>query len=205
MQARTVARTAIGIDFGGTGVKAALVDVDRGHLMMEKVRVLTPRPATPEVCIPLVRDLADRVLATAPVPVPTDVPVGLGFPAVVVAGSPRTAAHVDRSWIGYPLAPSLQRAMGRPVAIDNDADAAGAAEMRFGAGAGVPGMVVMVTLGTGIGTSLFVDGHHVPNTELGHLSMRGRDAEFWASGAARKRRNLGWDRWAEDLDEHLRF
>jgi polyphosphate glucokinase len=130
-------------------------------------------------------------------------PVGVGFPAAVIDGVVLTAANVDKAWINYPAEEKLGHAVGRPVAVANDADVAGLAEVRFGAGAGRKGVVMVLTVGTGIGSGLFVDGKLVPNTELGHLEMRGKDAETRASDAARSRRNLTWDQWAKVFNEYL--
>ena len=128
---------------------------------------------------------------------------GIGLPAAVLDGVTKTAANVDKSWIDAPAEEIFATALGRPVMLMNDADAAGLAEMRFGAGAGVNGVVLMLTLGTGIGSALFLDGRLVPNTELGHLEIRGKDAETRASAAVRERRGLSWRRWAGRLDEYL--
>ena len=130
-------------------------------------------------------------------------PVGVGVPCVVLDGITRTAANVDPGWIGFEAEAGLAHVIGRPVTVINDADAAGLAEMRFGAGQGSHGVVFVLTLGTGLGSGMFVDGRLVPNTELGHMEIRGRDAEKRSAAAARIRRGLSWKAWAADLDEHL--
>jgi polyphosphate glucokinase len=142
-----------------------------------------------------------RVVGEAPVP--ADTPVGVGFPGVVLGGVTKTAANVDPGWTDFPAADALRRALRRPVTVVNDADAAGVAEMRFGVGKGEPGSVIMLTLGTGTGSALFWNGTLVPNLELGHMEIRGRDAERRSAAAARTRRGLSWKAWAADLDEHL--
>ncbi len=191
---------AIGIDVGGSGIKAAAVDPTTGTLVSEKTRVLTPAPSTPAAVVASIVRLVKRIEASLGV---KGLPVGVDFPSVILDGKTMTAANVDASWIQYPAVDHLERALRRPVALLNDADAAGLAEMRFGAGAGRRGVVLVLTLGTGVGSGLFVDGTLVPNTELGHMEIRGRDAERRSAAAARLRRGLSWKAWAADLDEHI--
>lgn len=184
---------AIGIDVGGSGIKAAVVDVATGDLITDRVRVDTPQPATP----PAVTAAARGLIA----PFPSELPVGVGFPAPVVNGVTTTAAHVDAAWVGAPARDLFCQGMGRPVALINDADAAGVAEARFGAAAGVRGVVVLLTLGTGIGSAVLHDGVLLPNTELGHLEIRGKEAEQRAAAAVRERHGLSWQEWASRLSE----
>ncbi len=184
-----------GIDVGGSGIKGAPVDTRSGELLTERVRVKTPRPATPEA---IVRTAVEVVVQSG-----WDGPVGCGFPAVVKDGIVHTAANIDDSAIGFDLGGALRSELGAAVGVVNDADAAGLAEMRWGAGRGVGGVVLMLTLGTGIGTSLFVGGRLVPNTELGHIEIRGQDAEHRAADGARKREDLNWKQYAGRLDEYL--
>ncbi len=184
-----------GIDVGGSGIKGAPVDTRSGELLTERVRVKTPRPATPEA---IVRAAVEVVGQSG-----WDGPVGCGFPAVVKDGIVHTAANIDDSAIGFDLGGALRSELGAAVGVVNDADAAGLAEMRWGAGRGVGGVVLMLTLGTGIGTSLFVGGRLVPNTELGHIEIRGQDAEHRAADGARKREDLNWKQYAGRLDEYL--
>ena len=184
-----------GIDVGGSGIKSAPVDTETGELIAERVRIKTPRPATPEA-----------IAATAVKAVKQygwDGPVGCGFPAVVKDGVVRTAANIDQTAIGFDMQGRLEQELGNQVRVINDGDAAGLAEMRWGAGRGADGVVLMLTLGTGIGSSLFVEGRLVPNTELGHIEIRGEDAEYRASDSARKREDLGWNEYAKRLDEYL--
>jgi polyphosphate glucokinase len=185
----------LGIDIGGTGIKGAPVDVSAGKLAAERVRLLTPSPATPEAVAAVVGELL--------VALGTPGPIGVTLPAVVRNGIVETAANIDAAWIGTDAVELFGRTTGRPVAVINDADAAGIAEMRFGAGRGRRGVVVMVTLGTGIGSAVFVDGTLVPNTELGHLPLHGGDAENWAAESVREREDLSWKKWAHRLQQYF--
>ncbi len=193
-------RFAIGVDVGGTGVKVALVDVESGVLAGARRRVMTPQPSTPGAVTKVIARLVQRVGREAG---SAGLPVGVGMPSVVVDGVTRSAANIDPAWVGFDAAAGMSSAIGRPVVVLNDADAAGLAEMRFGAGAGVGGVVLVLTLGTGFGSGLFVDGKLVPNAELGHMEIRGRDAERRSAAIARVRRGLSWKAWAADLEEHL--
>lgn len=185
----------VGVDIGGTGIKAAPVDLDRGSLAAERVRIETPRPSTPKA----IADAVAGVLARFD----TAGPIGVTLPAVVRNGIVRTAANIDESWLGTDANDLFGSATGRPAAVLNDADAAGLAEMRFGAGQGHKGVVVLVTLGTGIGSALFVDGTLVPNSELGHLHLHHGDAEAYAAESVRERDNLSWGEWARRLSAFL--
>lgn len=202
MPATTTAdrRIAIGIDVGGSGVKAAAVDVSTGEIVGERHRVATPQPATPGAVVAVIGRLVARLSREARTPA---APVGVGVPCVVIDGVAKTAANVDPGWVDFDAGSALTAAIGRSVVVLNDADAAGLAEMRFGAGVGTHGTVFVLTLGTGLGSGLFSDGRLVPNTELGHMEIRGRDAEKRSAAAARIRRGLSWKAWATDLDEHL--
>jgi polyphosphate glucokinase len=197
----TDGRLAFGVDVGGSGIKAAIVDVDSGEMRSERLRVPTPTPSTPDKVsasiVRLIRRLAKSI------PVPDDAPVGVGLPGVAIDGRLKTAANIDPAWVDYPIAEKLSKALKRQVEIVNDADAAGIAEMRFGVGAGKRGTVIFLTLGTGVGSGVFLDGTLVPNTEFGQMEIRGRPAERRSASAARTRRGLSWKAWAQDLDEHL--
>ena len=191
---------AIGVDIGGSGIKAAPVDVVTGEVLAKRTRVPTPQPSTPAAVADAVRDLlapmlpASRVAAT----------VGVTVPAVVRHGVVETAANIDQGWIGTNAESLFGEALGCPVTVLNDADAAGLAEVRWGAGFGHDGVVLMLTFGTGIGSALFVDGKLVPNTELGHLELDGKgDAERWASAGAREAAGLSFRRWAKRLQRYL--
>jgi polyphosphate glucokinase len=191
---------AVGIDVGGSGIKAGAVDVATGRLVRPRLRVVTPSPSTPDAVVSAITRLANRVAKAAGVPT---APVGVGIPSVVIDGVARTAANIDPGWIGFAAETALRASLRRPVCVLNDADAAGIAEMRFGAGRGEMGSVLVLTLGTGVGSALFIDGRLVPNLELGHMEIRGRDAERRSAAAARIKRGLSWKAWAADLDEHL--
>jgi len=183
-------KTAVGIDIGGSGIKGAPVDLKLGEFITERVKIATPQPATPEAIAPVVAE----IVAGA-----GDGPVGVTFPAVIHHGVALSAANVDRSWIGTDVEALMSEAVGRPVHVVNDADAAGVAEVRFGAAKDVSGVVLMTTLGTGIGSALFIDGRLVPNTELGHLEIDGHNAESRAAASVREEEDLGWTEWAERL------
>jgi polyphosphate glucokinase len=185
----------LGIDIGGTGIKAAPVDLSTGTLVAERVKIDTPRPAVPAAVAGVVRELVVGFAWTGP--------AGITFPGVVTDGVTRTAANVDKSWIDLDARELLAKATGLTVTMINDADAAGLAEIKFGAGAGQKGTVLMLTLGTGIGSALFYDGVLVPNTEFGHIEIRGREAEKRASEAVREEHELSWGKWAGRVDEYL--
>ena len=206
-KAATAPKLAIGVDVGGSGIKVAAVDVAAGTLAGLRHRIATPQPSAPEVVVPAIIRTVRRVaretglIATRGTAVAAA--VGVGMPSVVLDGVTKTAANIDAAWVDFDLATHLRQALRTPVFVLNDADAAGLAEMRFGAGAGEPGVVFVLTLGTGLGSGMFNDGVLVPNTELGHMEIRGRDAERRSAAAARTRRGLSWKAWASDLDEHL--
>jgi polyphosphate glucokinase len=183
---------AIGVDVGGSSIKCALVDVETGAFVGE--RFSTPTPAHDST------DMLLEALAEVVAKVPPQHAVGLAFPSVIRNGVVRTAANLNKAWIGLPLAALAAKKLGRPVVAINDADAAGLAELQYGAARDVPGTVLLLTLGTGIGSALFVDGKLVPNTELGHLQVAGREAEKRASGRAKVEAGLSWDGWADELN-----
>jgi polyphosphate glucokinase len=192
---------ALGIDVGGTGVKAALVDLATAELVSPRVREKTPQPSTPDAVAQTIRSVIEKALDGRDVP--ADLPVGCGLPGVVKNGRLTTAANIDPGWVDWPAEERIGEAIGRRTRIINDADAAGLAEVAYGAGRDRPGTVLLLTLGTGIGSALFLDGCLVPNTEFGHLEMHGRDAETLVSGAARERRKLGWKRWAREFNGYI--
>jgi polyphosphate glucokinase len=188
---------AIGIDIGGTGIKGAVVDTDSGELVSDRVKVATPRGGEPEAVVAEVAAMVERFGDRT-----GTVPIGVCFPAVVIDGRTMSAANVSRRWIGLEAEQLFAGALGREILFVNDADAAGVAELRFGAARGRDGLVLVTTLGTGIGTALLQDGILVPNTELGHLELDGRDAEKRASYAAKERSRLSWRRWARRLQRY---
>jgi polyphosphate glucokinase len=191
-----VGEERFGVDIGGTGIKGAVVDVETGALTTERTRVLTPHPATPESVVPVVKEVVNKTEYAGP--------VGCAFPAVVKNGVACTAANIDPSWIGTSVADAVSEQLsGVPVSVINDADAAGIAELRFGAGRDVGGVVVMLTVGTGIGSALFVDGRLVPNSELGHLEVDGHVAERRASEIVREEEDLSRKQWAKRFNRYL--
>ena len=205
--ARDSRSLAVGVDVGGSGIKVAVVDVTRGVLAGPRLRVATPQPSTPDVVVPIIiRTVIRAVRETGLISgrnKSVRLPVGVGMPSVILDGVTMTAANIDQGWVEFDLRSRLRQAFAGTVEIINDADAAGLAEMRFGAGAGERGVVFVLTLGTGLGSGMFNDGILVPNTELGHMEIRGRDAERRSAAVARTRRGLSWKAWAADLDEHL--
>lgn len=194
-------RIAIGVDVGGSGIKAAVVDVEAGRFRSERLRVPTPTPSTPDAVSAAIGRLVKRLVKSSGLGPTT--PVGIGLPGVTLNGVLKSAANIDPAWIDFPIVERLTRLLGRPISIINDADAAGIAEMRFGVGRDQPGVVIFLTLGTGVGSGVFVDGKLVPNTEFGQMEIRGRVAERRSAAAARVRRGLSWKAWTQDLDEHL--
>jgi polyphosphate glucokinase len=187
---------AMGLDIGGSGVKAAVVDLGRGELVSQRVRIKTPQPATPEAVLETTARIGRKL--------GWEGPLGCGFPGTFRGGKITAAPNLDPSWVGVDLAAELRREMKSDrVAIGNDADAAGIAEIRLGAGRGVSGTVVLITLGTGIGTAVFTNGVLLPGTELGHLEMGGREAESVAAESAKKRRGWSWKRWGTEVDRYL--
>jgi polyphosphate glucokinase len=188
---------AVGVDFGGSGIKGAPVDLERGDFAADRVRIPTPSPSTPEAVAGVVADLLDELDGH-------DGPVGITVPGVVRRGTVHTAANIDPSWVGTDADALFARALGRAVFAINDADAAGLAEVRFGAARGQKGVVVVTTLGTGIGSALLHDGVLVPSSELGHVEIDGRVAETWTANSVRERDDLSWDDWASRLTVYYR-
>lgn len=185
----------LGIDIGGSGVKGAVVDVKRGELVTERHRIPTPKPATPAAVAETVRSLARHFDWSGP--------IGCTLPARVQGGVAKTAANIDPSWINTPVRALFQEVTKCPVAVLNDADAAGVASMEFGAGRGRKDLVIMVTVGTGIGSAMFYKGRLIRGTELGHLRLHGDSAEKYASNVVRKREGLSWTQWAGRFQEYL--
>ena len=185
-----------GLDIGGSGIKGAPVDLERGDLAQERHKVLTPHPATPGRVADGVAEVVRHFDWQGP--------VGITFPGVITGGITRTAANVDKAWIDMDARGLLADRIGLPVTLLNDADAAGVAEMVYGAGRGRKGTVIVLTLGTGIGSAVFVDGHLLPNTELGHLELHGHEAEKRASTKAKEDEDLSWHHWAPRVQKYLR-
>ncbi|WP_309505764.1 polyphosphate--glucose phosphotransferase [Streptomyces pyxinae] len=185
-----------GVDIGGSGIKGAPVDLDRGDLAQERHKVLTPHPATPGAVVDGVVEVVEHFGWSGP--------IGVTFPGVVTGSTIRTAANVDKSWVGTDAAALLgERLPGSEITVLNDADAAGVAEMTFGAGKGRKGTVFLLTFGTGIGSALFSDGRLVPNTELGHLELNGHEAEKHASTKVKEDKDLSWHDWAHRVKKYL--
>lgn len=189
-------RQILGIDFGGSGIKGAPVDAKTGELLTERHRITTPDPAAPGNVIKTIKAIVDHFKWKGP--------VGVAFPSVVQNGVIKTAANIDKSWIGVNAAKLINNETKLPSFVLNDADAAGMAEMKFGAGKGIKGSVLLLTVGTGIGTVLFSKGKLVPNTELGHITLKsGIEAEDFTSDAIRKKEKLDWDSWAKRFNIYL--
>ena len=187
----------LGIDIGGSGIKGAIVDTETGELITERHRIPTPDPSKPDAVAEVLADLVKHFEWHGP--------IGCTFPAIVHHGVIKTAANVDQDWIGVDAIKLFEEATGCPVRVINDADAAGVAEMAFGAGRGrqEDGVVIMLTFGTGIGSAIFVDGHLLPNTEFGHLPIRGKDAEHRCADKIRKEEDLSWKAWSRRINEFL--
>lgn len=189
-------KNILGIDFGGSGIKGAPVDTKTGKLLDERFRIPTPSPSTPEKVAGVIQEIVKHFKWKGP--------IGLAFPAVVLNGVVKTAANIDKSWIGTDVSALIMKTTGLPTYTVNDADAAGMAEMKFGAGKGKKGSIVLLTVGTGIGSVFFTQGKLVPNTEMGHVFLSsGMEAEEFTSDATRKREELSWESWAKRFDTYL--
>jgi polyphosphate glucokinase len=188
--------TAVGIDIGGTGIKGAVVDTDTGKLLSERIKLPTPEGGEPQDIVATVLQIITE-LGVEPT-----VPVGVCFPAIVIHGTTMSAANVSDKWIGLEAEALFEKSLGRDIHFVNDADAAGVAEVRYGAAKGLKGLVILTTLGTGIGSAVIYDGVLVPNSELGHLEIDGKDAESKASFAAKERGDLSYARWAKRLQRY---
>jgi len=199
------ATRAVGVDIGGTGIKAGIVDLDAGRLISDRVKVATPRGAEPKDVLAAVREVLS-VLAIEE----DAIPLGVAFPAIVKHGRTLSAANVSDKWIGFEAEKFFQDGLGREIHFANDADVAGVAELRYGAAKDQPGLTILTTLGTGIGSALLYDGVLVPNSELGHVqrAKQGKDAEAYAAYSAMERDELSWEEWAERLQwyySHIEF
>jgi polyphosphate glucokinase len=200
------AARAVGVDIGGTGIKAGIVDLERGELVSDRVKVATPPGAHP----PDVLAAVTQVLSTLGVADDTSVPLGVAFPAIVKNGRTLSAANVSDQWIDFEAEKFFEDGLGRDIHFANDADVAGVAEVRYGAAKGQPGLTILTTLGTGIGSALLYDGVLVPNSELGHVqrAKHGGDAESYAAYSAMERHSLSWEKWAKRLQwyySHIEF
>lgn len=190
-------RHALGIDIGGSGIKGAIVDLKHGEFSTDRLRIPTPQPATPEAVAGVVGEIADHFAEEL-----GDGPIGITIPAIVAHGVTRSAANIDDTWIDAPAEAIFTQQLGRSVTLVNDADAAGVAEVRWGAAKRHPGLVIVTTLGTGIGTALIHNGVLIPNAELGHIEIGGVDAETMAAASVREREGLDFPEWAERLQAY---
>jgi len=188
---------SLGIDIGGSGIKAAVVNTKTGALLTERIRVDTPIPATPENVVAALENLKNQISYSGP--------IGIGFPAAMATGTVLTASNIDKSWIGVNIAKLFSERLGEHCRVLNDADAAGTAEIHLGAPSFRKGTVIFITVGTGLGTALFHDGRLFPNSELGHIQLKkAGNAEKFASDATRKKEKLSWEEWAERFNLYLR-
>jgi polyphosphate glucokinase len=185
----------LGVDVGGTGMKGALIDITTGKMLSERFRLSTPSPATPEAVGKTFKGIIEHFKYEGP--------IGAGFPAVIKGNRALTAANIDKSWIGKNVGDYFGATKKSPIYVLNDADAAAIAEMEFGVGKGAKGLVIMVTIGTGIGTCLFLDGKMIPNTEFGHVQMYGDSAEKYCANSVRKGLDLSWEAWGKRFNEYL--
>jgi polyphosphate glucokinase len=190
--------TAIGIDIGGTGIKGGIVDLETGALVSPRVKLPTPEGGKPDDISETTKKVLEQLEADS------SLPIGIDFPAVVRHGKTMSAANVSKKWIGFEAEKFFEQSIGRPILFVNDADAAGFAETEYGAAKGRKGVIMLTTLGTGIGSALIVDGMLVPNTELGHLEIDGHDAESRAAFSAKERDDLSWERWGKRLTKYYR-
>ena len=187
----------LGIDVGASGIKGAIVDINSGEMLTERLRLPTPQPSTPEEMAATFRTLVRMHYWSGP--------VGCGFPAIVKRGVAHSAANIDDAWVGTSVEKTFSEASGCPVHALNDADAAGLAEMQFGLGKGKDGTVLLITIGSGLGTALFSEGELVPNTEFGHIRMHGQIAEHYAANSIRKEEDLSWEEWGYRFNEYLHY
>lgn len=188
----------LGIDVGATGIKGAIVNVETGELMTERIKIKTPKPATPAAILTVIKEIKRKLKYTGE-------KVGIGFPSVVKKGMVLSAANIDKSWINYDIKDKYAKGLKKEVFVINDADAAGLAELKFGGGKKKKGFVIFLTLGTGIGSALFKDGKLLPNTEFGHLKYKKTVAEHYASNSARENKKLSWKNWGAELNEFLKM
>lgn len=187
----------MGVDIGGTGIKGAIVSIRTGELLTERYRLSTPQPATPKAVAKVFTELVTHFSYQGP--------IGVGFPAIIKDGMAMSASNIDRNWIGKHVSEVLGGSVGNHTYVLNDADAAGMAEMQFGEGLGRHGLTMMITIGSGLGSSLFLDGKLLPNTEFGHVMMHGNIAERYASNRTRKDQDLSWVEWGKRFNEYLQY
>lgn len=194
---------AIGVDIGGTGIKAGIVDLEHGTLASDRIRVPTPAGAAPADVLAAVHQVLETLEVAG-----SDLPLGVAFPAIVKNGKTLSAANVSKEWLGFEAEKFFEDGLGRHIAFVNDADAAGIAEFRHGAARDSAGLTILTTLGTGIGSAFLYDGVLLPNTELGHLLYDGDSIEKWTAYSAMERENLSWEEWSARLQvfyRHVEF
>ena len=191
---------ALGIDIGGTGIKGAIVDVETGELLTDRTKIPTPEGGRPDDVVAAVVSLIEKIGG-----IEDGVPVGVCFPAIVRGGRTMSAANVSDKWIGLKAEKLFEKALGHDIHFVNDADAAGVAEVRYGAAKSVEGLVLLTTLGTGIGSALIYNDVLIPNSELGHLELHGKDAESVAAYSAKEREDLSWEKWAKRLQDYYTY
>ena len=194
---KVISMELLGIDIGGSGIKGAIVDTQKGEFITDRLRIPTPQPAKPDAVGEVVGQISAHFEWKGP--------IGCTFPAVVKNGVTLSAANVDDEWIGADAKNIIEKHTGNPTIVLNDADAAGIAEMTFGAGQDRQGLVIILTLGTGIGSAFFMDGKLIPNTEFGHLKIRGKDAEDRASDRIRQEKGYSWEKWGKRLSEYFQY
>ena len=187
----------LGIDVGATGMKGAIIDINTGDLLSDRFRLQTPQPATPEAMGETFREIVKEFGYKGP--------IGCGFPAVIKNNVAMTAANIENSWIGRNVSDTFGSSKSAPIFVLNDADAAAIAEMELGKGKDVNGLTLMITIGTGIGSCLFLDGKMIPNTELGHVRMHGMIAERYCANSVRKELDLSWEEWGKRFNEYLQY
>ena len=187
----------LGVDIGGSGIKGAVVDTETGELVTERIRIPTPQPATPEAVAQTLKQLVDQIGFKGP--------IGCGFPARVINGEVLTAANIDKSWISVKVEELFSKVVGQKVVVANDADVACLAELGFGAVKGYKGPVLLLTIGTGIGSALFINGQMYPNAEFGHLKFKGDVAEHYCADSVREKEDLGFKEWGERLNKFLEY
>lgn len=190
-------RKVLGIDVGGSGIKAAIIDTKSGEFLTDRLRIPTPPSGTPKEIAEIIGQIAKKLQWQGP--------IGVGFPSVVQNGIAKTAANIDKGFIGLNVEKLFSESTGCQVKVVNDADAAGLAEMKFGAGNNNKGVVILITVGTGIGTVIFIKGKLLPNTELGHIIFKNMEAEHYVSDATRQKLDLSWNEWALRFDEYLQY
>jgi len=188
---------ALGIDIGGSGIKGAVVDLKKGEFATDRLRIVTPQPSTPEAVASVVKEIADHFASEL-----GKGPIGVTIPAVVTHGVTRSAANIDKAWVDAPAEAIFEKVLGRDITLVNDADAAGVAEVHYGAAKDHPGLVLVTTLGTGIGTAIIHHGVLVPNAELGHIEIDGKDAETQAAASVREREALDFEQYAARLQRY---